>query len=58
MYFFFQLIFEIPSTLVLRFFGPTRYLSLILIIWGGITIGMAFVTNAQQLLIARFILVS
>jgi hypothetical protein len=58
MYIFFQLIFEIPSILVLRFIGPTRYLSLILIIWGGITIGMAFVTNAQQLLIVRFLLVS
>jgi uncharacterized membrane protein len=58
MCFFFQLIFEIPSTLLLRFFGPTRYLSLSLILWGGITVGMAFVTNAQQLLIARFLLVS
>jgi hypothetical protein len=58
MHFFFKLIFEIPSTLVLRLFGPTRYLSLSLIVWGGITVGMAFVSNAQQLLIARFLLVS
>ncbi|CAF1060970.1 unnamed protein product [Rotaria sordida] len=49
-------IFEIPSTLLLRFLGPTRYLSLSLILWGGITIGMAFVKNSQQLLIVRFLL--
>ncbi|CAF1518703.1 unnamed protein product [Rotaria sordida] len=50
------LIFEIPSTLLLRCLGPTRYLSLSLILWGGVTVGMAFVKNSQQLLIARFLL--
>ncbi|CAF1068887.1 unnamed protein product [Rotaria sordida] len=49
-------IFEIPGTLLLRFLGPTRYLSLSLILWGGITVGMAFVKNSQQLLIVRFLL--
>ncbi|CAF1174184.1 unnamed protein product [Rotaria sordida] len=49
-------IFEIPSTLLLRFLGPTRYLSLSLILWGGLTIGMAFAKNSQQLLIVRFLL--
>ncbi|CAF1008862.1 unnamed protein product [Rotaria sordida] len=50
------LIFEIPSTLLLRFLGPTRYLSLSLILWGSVTVGMAFVKNSQQLLIVRFLL--
>ncbi|CAF0923364.1 unnamed protein product [Rotaria sordida] len=50
------LIFEIPSTLLLRFLGPTRYLSLSMILWGGVTVGMAFVNNSQQLLIVRFLL--
>ncbi len=36
--FFVQLIFEIPSTILLRFLGPTRYLALSLIIWRGITV--------------------
>jgi hypothetical protein len=55
--FFFQLIFDIPSILLLRIIGPTRYLSWSMIAWGSITIGMAFVKNARELLALRFLLV-
>ncbi len=41
----------------MRYFGPTRYLSLSMVAWGSITIGMAFVKNARELLCVRFILV-
>ncbi|CAF3603156.1 unnamed protein product [Rotaria sp. Silwood1] len=50
------LTFAIPSSLILRLLGATRYLSLSLISWGAITIGMAFVTNARQLIVLRFLL--
>ncbi|CAF3778538.1 unnamed protein product [Rotaria sp. Silwood1] len=51
-----QIIFGIPSFLLLRFLGTTRYLSLSMILWGSVMIGMAFVTNARELLVLRFIL--
>ena len=56
--FLFQVLFNIPSNLLMHFIGPTRYLSLSMLAWGSITIGMAFVTNGRQLLILRFLLVS
>ncbi|CAF3508881.1 unnamed protein product [Rotaria sp. Silwood1] len=40
----------------MRFIGPTSYLALSLFAWGSITVGMAFVTNGQQLLGIRFLL--
>ena len=42
----------------MRFLGTTRYLSLSMILWGTIMIGTAFVNNARELLILRFLLVS
>lgn len=42
-----EVIFAIPSCLVLRLLGATRYLSLSLILWGAITISMAFIQNAH-----------
>ncbi|CAF1104855.1 unnamed protein product [Rotaria sp. Silwood1] len=51
-----QIIFGIPSFLLLRFLGTTRYLSLSMILWGSVMIGMAFVTNARELLVLRFLL--
>ncbi|CAF2565556.1 unnamed protein product [Rotaria sp. Silwood2] len=50
------LIFAIPSCLILRLLGATRYLSLSLTSWGAITMGMAFVKNARELIILRFLL--
>ena len=43
---------------LMRRIRPVRYLPLSMLAWGGITVGMAFVTNAQGLLAARFLLVS
>jgi hypothetical protein len=42
----------------MRFIGPTRYLAVCMLAWGGITVGMAFVTNGRQLIIVHFLLVS
>jgi hypothetical protein len=44
--------------MLMRYLGPTRHLSFSIIAWGGITIGLAFVKNAAQLLSVRFLLVS
>jgi hypothetical protein len=54
----FQVIFEIPSTILMRYLGSTRYLSLSMLTWGGISVGIAFVRNARELLAVRFLLVS
>ena len=50
--------FEFPNFLLLRYLGTTRYLSLNMVAWGSIMIGMAFVKNATQILALRFLLVS
>jgi hypothetical protein len=42
----------------MRYLGPTLYLSLSMLAWGGITVGMAFVRNARELLAIRVLLVS
>ena len=42
----------------MRYIGSTLYLALSMIAWGSITVGMAFVRNAPQLLATRFLLVS
>ncbi|CAF1100666.1 unnamed protein product [Adineta steineri] len=56
LYFLAYLIFEMPNILLMRYLGPARYLPLSMLAWGGITIGMAFVKNAQALLPLRFFL--
>ncbi|CAF2267595.1 unnamed protein product [Rotaria magnacalcarata] len=50
------LLFEIPSNIVLRLFGPTMYLSISMITWGGITVGMAFANNTVLFICIRFLL--
>ncbi|CAF4925698.1 unnamed protein product, partial [Rotaria socialis] len=50
------LLFEIPSNIVLRRFGPTIYLSISMISWGSITVGTAFVNNAVVFIFVRFLL--
>ncbi|CAF1392168.1 unnamed protein product [Rotaria sordida] len=47
------LIFEIPNIAFMRWIGLTYYLSLSLIAWGSISIGLAFVTNARSLMAVR-----
>lgn len=54
----FQLIFAIPSHLFMRYIGPTGHLSLSLIAWGTLTIGMAFAKKARELLAIQALLVS
>ena len=56
--FFFQLGFAIPSNILIRYIGPTGYLSLSMIVWGSLTVGMAFIKNALHLQILQFLLVS
>ncbi|CAF4008914.1 unnamed protein product [Adineta steineri] len=50
------LIFEIPSNVLMRYLGLTSYLSLSMISCGSIAVGMAFVTNARELMIVRALL--
>ncbi|CAF2963319.1 unnamed protein product, partial [Rotaria sp. Silwood2] len=40
----------------MRYLGATRYLSLSMLAWGSITVGLAFVRNAQELLSVQFLL--
>ena len=49
-------IFEIPSNLILARVGAPLWLGRIMITWGIVTCATAFVTNATQLHIARFLL--
>ena len=49
-------IFEVPSNIALERFGARRWIARIMISWGVISIGMAFVTDALTLGIARFLL--
>ena len=53
----FQLIFAIPSNIFMRYIGPTSYLSLSLLAWGALTIGMTFIKNALQLIIVQILFV-
>ncbi|CAF1103900.1 unnamed protein product [Rotaria sordida] len=50
------MIFVIPNIILLRISGPTLYLSVSMILWGTITLGIAFVKNATQLIVVRFLL--
>ena len=49
-------IFEIPSNLALEKFGARRWISRIMVTWGLVGIGSAFVTDAYSFWIARFLL--
>lgn len=53
----FQLIFAIPSNIFMRYIGPTGHLSLSMLAWGSLTIGMAFVKTARDLLAVQALLV-
>ncbi|KAF9153225.1 hypothetical protein BG015_003826 [Linnemannia schmuckeri] len=49
-------VFEVFSNMCLKMAGPRRWLSFVMIAWGGIMMCMAAVTNAAGLLAARFFL--
>ncbi|KAI1195373.1 DNA-repair protein rad2 [Nemania serpens] len=50
------LLFEIPSNLVLKPFGPQRWLTFIVIIWGIIALATGFVRNFGSLVALRLLL--
>ena len=47
---------EIPSNLMLERFGARRWFARIMLTWGAITIGMAFVQGAHSFYVMRFLL--
>jgi D-galactonate transporter len=49
-------IFEIPSNLIMDRVGARRWISRIMITWGILSAGMAFVATAEQFYIMRFLL--
>jgi len=51
-----HMMFELPSNIILKLWRPSRYIPLIIVIWGIITVLMSIITNAAGLLISRFFL--
>lgn len=49
-------LFEVPSNMIMHRVGARRWLSRILICWGVVLVGTAFVQTPMQLNIARFLL--
>lgn len=56
LFFFGYFLFEVPSNLLLERFGARRWFARILITWGAITVGMAFVQGSQSFYVMRFLL--
>ncbi|KAM0257938.1 hypothetical protein ACHAQJ_004096 [Trichoderma viride] len=50
------IVFQPPSTILIRKIGPRFHLAFITLLWGGVMIGMGFVKNFQQLAAMRTIL--
>lgn len=50
------ILFEIPSNIYLQRIGARATLTRIMVLWGVVTVATAFVTTANQLIIARFFL--
>lgn len=48
--------FEIPSNMILTRTRPSLYLPLIMFLWGGVTIGMAFTPSYHALVGLRFVM--
>lgn len=49
-------LFEIPSTLTLRFIGPARQLSIVATGWGAVMLGMGFATNWTHVVVCRVLI--
>ncbi|KAG6158798.1 hypothetical protein E4U48_002805 [Claviceps purpurea] len=49
-------VFQPPSTVLVRAIGPRVHLALITLLWGGVMIGMGFVKNWQQITALRAVL--
>ncbi|MFK9079192.1 MFS transporter [Pseudomonas neuropathica] len=50
------ILFEVPSNLYLQRIGARATLTRIMVLWGMVTVATAFVTTANQLIVARFLL--
>ncbi|GAA5940725.1 hypothetical protein JCM3775_004880 [Rhodotorula graminis] len=50
------IIFELPANLLIRKIGPRNQLATITIAWGAVMLGMAFITNWEQLAVCRTLL--
>jgi ACS family phthalate transporter-like MFS transporter len=50
------ILFEVPSNLYMQRVGARATLTRIMVLWGAVTVATAFVTTANQLIAARFLL--
>jgi ACS family phthalate transporter-like MFS transporter len=50
------ILFEVPSTLLLKRIGARKTVTRIMLLWGGITVSMAFLTAPWQFYLARTLL--
>jgi MFS family permease len=50
------IVFQPPSTIIVRKLGPRIHLSVITLLWGAVMIGMGFVKDWQELAALRVIL--
>jgi MFS family permease len=55
-FFFGYLLLEVPSNIALNKFGGRRWLARIMLTWGVISTAIAFVPNAETLIVLRFLL--
>jgi ACS family tartrate transporter-like MFS transporter len=51
-----NVLFEVPSSVLLLRYGPRKWIARIILTWGIVATAMAFVQNAPELYILRFIL--
>ncbi|KAM3470563.1 hypothetical protein MY5147_006327 [Beauveria neobassiana] len=49
-------VFEVPSNMILTRTRPSRYLAIIMFLWGGVTVGMAFTPNYGAFVAFRFLM--
>lgn len=56
LFFFGYFIFEVPSNLMMQRFGPRIWIARIMITWGVISLGTAFVVGPKSFALARFLL--
>lgn len=50
------LLFEVPSNLILDKVGARRWIARVMITWGAVSMGFAFITSANQFYAMRFLL--
>ena len=50
------LLFTVPGNALLRRFGASRWMATIMVVWGAISVMMAFVTTAPEFYVLRFAL--